>query len=187
MSEQTFVHLITFSSVDPGSGAFMTPGSGIRHGKNPIRDEHPRSFFRESLETVFLVKKYLLMRIRIRDLFDPGSGLNIPDPQHWLFLFFFSCCRIKPEDFQQERANSGCHVTACEIVRDFGSCFVRLGLWISRPQLLFHSLVLCVTLTSIFISWTLSTCLAPFLEEMQYKVLFSYGKYQNYVYWRLLI
>jgi hypothetical protein len=68
VSEQTFVHLITFSSVeDPGSGAFLTPGSGIRHGKNPIRGEHPRSFFRESLETVFLVKKYLL--------YGSGSGI----------------------------------------------------------------------------------------------------------------
>jgi hypothetical protein len=45
---------------------------------------------------------------------DLRSGINIPDTQHLLFLFFFSCCRIKPEDFQQERANSGCYVMACE-------------------------------------------------------------------------
>jgi hypothetical protein len=30
---------------DPGSGAFLTPGSGM--GKKQIRDEHPRSFFQE--------------------------------------------------------------------------------------------------------------------------------------------
>jgi hypothetical protein len=62
-----------------------------------IRDENPESFFRE-LCISFLSYKYLnsLMRIRIRDLFnpgsgirdgkktDPGSGINIPDPPHWL-------------------------------------------------------------------------------------------------------
>jgi hypothetical protein len=44
----------------------------------------------ESLETIFCVKKYLnsLVWIRIRNLFDPGSGMeklgsgiSIPDPQ----------------------------------------------------------------------------------------------------------
>jgi hypothetical protein len=35
-------------SADPGSGAYLTPRSGIRYGKNP----------------------------------DPGSRINIPDPQH---------------------------------------------------------------------------------------------------------
>ncbi len=47
-SEQTFVHLTTFFSVenpDPGSGVFFTGGSGIR-------DEYPRSFFREITSSV---------------------------------------------------------------------------------------------------------------------------------------
>ncbi len=36
------------SVADPRSGAFFTPGSGIRVGKKIwIRDEHPRSFFQE--------------------------------------------------------------------------------------------------------------------------------------------
>jgi len=62
-----------------------------------IRDEQPRSYFLE-LRNHFFGLKYLnsLMRIRdpgweqfgsgIRDgkKSDPGSGINIPDPQHWL-------------------------------------------------------------------------------------------------------
>jgi hypothetical protein len=32
---------------DPGSGAFLTHGSGSEMEKIRIRDEHPRSFFRE--------------------------------------------------------------------------------------------------------------------------------------------
>jgi hypothetical protein len=32
--------------------------------------------FAESLETVFWVKKNSLIRIRIRDLLDPGSGME---------------------------------------------------------------------------------------------------------------
>jgi hypothetical protein len=64
--------------------------------KNPAwkkmwtRDEHPRSFVRE-LRNSFRVKntKMLLNGSGIRNLFDPGSGMeifgsgiNIPDPQH---------------------------------------------------------------------------------------------------------
>jgi hypothetical protein len=30
------------------------------------------------------------MRIRIRDLFDPGSGINISDPQNWIHFLPFS-------------------------------------------------------------------------------------------------
>jgi hypothetical protein len=56
---------------DPGSGAFLIPGSGIQirdPGKIWIRDEHPRSFLRE-LRNSILGKKFLnsLLRIRIRD------------------------------------------------------------------------------------------------------------------------
>jgi hypothetical protein len=62
-----------------------------------IRDEHPGSYFRE-LRNNFWVKINLnsLMRIRIRYLLDPGSGIQdekiriqdagsgiiTPDPQH---------------------------------------------------------------------------------------------------------
>ncbi len=59
-----------------GSGASLTSGSGIR-----IRVVHPGSYFRE-LRKMFLVKI-----LKIFDA-DPGwkkigSGINIPDPQHW--------------------------------------------------------------------------------------------------------
>jgi hypothetical protein len=59
--------------VDPNSGAFLTPGSGILDPwwvKDMIRiqDEHPGSYFRE-LRNNFLGYKYLnfFLRIRIRD------------------------------------------------------------------------------------------------------------------------
>ncbi len=92
---------------DPGSGAFLTLGSGMskksRSGSGiRIRNEHSGSYLRE-LRTNFLgLLRYLnyLMRIwiwepesffflgsGIRDgqNSDPGSGINIPDPQHrWM-------------------------------------------------------------------------------------------------------
>jgi hypothetical protein len=57
---------------DPGSRTEMgkKSGSGIM-----IRDEHPLSFFRE-LRNSFLVQKYLNSLMRIRDIFDPGSGME---------------------------------------------------------------------------------------------------------------
>jgi hypothetical protein len=102
---------------DPGSSAFLTPGSGIRDGKQigsgfriRIRDDQPGSYFLE-LRNHFLELKYLNSLVRIRDpgsgmetifwvkilkFFDSdadpdpgsgmekfGSGINIPDPQHW--------------------------------------------------------------------------------------------------------
>jgi hypothetical protein len=76
-------------------------GSGIR-----IQDERPGSYFRE-LKKQFLGLKYLnsLMRIRdpgwkqfgsgIRDgkKSDPGSEINIPDPQHCLVPQTVPCKR----------------------------------------------------------------------------------------------
>jgi hypothetical protein len=48
---------------DPGSGGFLTPGSGIRDGLkvSGFRDEQPGSYFLE------LRKKYLNSLMRIRD------------------------------------------------------------------------------------------------------------------------
>jgi hypothetical protein len=53
---------------DPGSGAFLTHGSGSEMEKSGSGMNIP-DHFSESLETVFRVKQYLnsLMRIRIRD------------------------------------------------------------------------------------------------------------------------
>jgi hypothetical protein len=47
------VVLVSFADLDPGPGAFLTPGSGM--GKKiqiRIRDEQPGSYFRH-LETIF--------------------------------------------------------------------------------------------------------------------------------------
>jgi hypothetical protein len=46
---------VCYEVSDPGSGAFLTTGTGIRDGKIRIRDEHPRLFFRE-LRNSFRVK-----------------------------------------------------------------------------------------------------------------------------------
>ncbi len=78
------------------SGAFLTPGSGMskRSGSGSgirIRDEQPESYFRELRDHFFAVK-YLHSLMRIRDGKNRfgsgikkklGSGINIPDPQHW--------------------------------------------------------------------------------------------------------
>ncbi len=67
---------------DPGLGAFLTPGSGIRDGRKSasgsgIRDEQPGSYFL-SLETIFM----LFLGLKYFDE-DPGSGMEtvrIRDP-----------------------------------------------------------------------------------------------------------
>ncbi len=72
---------------DPGLGAFLTPGSGIRDGRKStsgsrIRDEQPGSYFFELRNHFlpFLGLKYLNSLMRIQD---PGSGMEtvrIRDP-----------------------------------------------------------------------------------------------------------
>jgi hypothetical protein len=101
------MYIVHSSVADPD------PGSGIGYLFDPwirdpgwkkvsirIRDEQPGSYFLE-LFLLFWGLKYLnsLMRIRdpgwrqfgsgIRDgkKSDPGSGINIPDPQHWYTVF----------------------------------------------------------------------------------------------------
>jgi hypothetical protein len=74
--------------VDPdlGPGAFLTLGSGMDKNSRSGSGNNITDHISESWD-----KKYLnsSMRIRIRDLFDPGSGMekfgsgtNIPNPQH---------------------------------------------------------------------------------------------------------
>jgi hypothetical protein len=63
-----------------GSGAFLTPGSGIRDREKiriRIRDEQPGSYFLE-LRNHFLGLKYFnsLMRIRDGKNSDPGPGME---------------------------------------------------------------------------------------------------------------
>ncbi len=54
---------VPFWPLDPGSGMSKISGSG---------------------KTIFWIK-YLNYLTRIRNLFDPGSGINIPDPQNCLW------------------------------------------------------------------------------------------------------
>jgi hypothetical protein len=90
--------LIRVADPDPRSGAFLIPGSGI--GKK-IRIRNNPDHTSESLETIFGLK-YVNSLMRIRDPgwkkfgswiwdwdeknSDPGSGINILDPQHWFQL-----------------------------------------------------------------------------------------------------
>ncbi len=100
---------------DPGSGAFLTPGSGIWDPRW-VESQHPDPgsgmnnldpFFK-SLETIFIcffwvkILKFFdadpgsgMETGRIRDpgwkkvgsgIGDPGFGINISDPQHWYML-----------------------------------------------------------------------------------------------------
>jgi hypothetical protein len=62
---QLVFRILTFSVAepDPGSGAFLTPGSGIR-----IRDEQSGSYFLELRNHFFGLKKL--------KFFDAGSGME---------------------------------------------------------------------------------------------------------------
>ncbi len=71
---------------DPGSGAFdpLILNPRWKKSGSGIRDEYPGSYFRE-LGKICLVKNTWnsLMRIRIRDLFDPGSGIFLTLDPGW--------------------------------------------------------------------------------------------------------
>jgi hypothetical protein len=79
-----FVNCTILADPDPGSGAFLAPGSGMNN---------PNHISAESIETIFWVKRLKFFdaepglkkfAIRIRDgkNSNPGPGINIPDPQH---------------------------------------------------------------------------------------------------------
>ncbi len=84
------------SIADSGSGAFLTPGSGMGKKSGSVSGMNNPDHISWSLETIFLGLQYSnsLMRIRepgwkkfgsgIRDgkKSDPGSRIYIPDPQH---------------------------------------------------------------------------------------------------------
>jgi hypothetical protein len=82
---------ITFSAKvlrirDPGSGAFLTPGSGMGKKSGSGSGMNNPDHISKSLETIFWVK--------ILKFFDAdpgwkkfGSGINIPAPQHYIFLY----------------------------------------------------------------------------------------------------
>jgi hypothetical protein len=88
--------------VDPGSGVFLTPGSGM--GKKSESGMNNPDHISERLETIFRVK-ILKILIRMRDAewkkfgsgildrknSDPGwkigSGINISIPQYWSIYY----------------------------------------------------------------------------------------------------
>ncbi len=80
---------------DPVSSAFLTPGSGMGNKSGSGSGMNNTDHISESLEAIILVKK-----LKFFDA-DPGwkkfgSGINIPDPQHWLTEFRNFQIRIQP-------------------------------------------------------------------------------------------
>jgi hypothetical protein len=73
---------ISAADQDPGCGAFLTPGSGIgkksRSGSGLKILDHILE-----LRNHFFGLKDLNFLMRIRDGKKVGSGMFIPDPQHW--------------------------------------------------------------------------------------------------------
>jgi hypothetical protein len=88
---------------DPGLGAFLTPGSGIRDVRKSasgfgsgIRDNNPGLYFLELRNHFFAFFGVKILKffdedpgwrqfgsgIRNGKKSDPGSGINIPDPPH---------------------------------------------------------------------------------------------------------
>jgi hypothetical protein len=81
--------------VDPGSGDFLAPGSGIRDGKKSGSGMNIPDYFSESLETVLglMILEFFYTNLDLGSIIFlirdpgwknsvPGSGINIPDPQH---------------------------------------------------------------------------------------------------------
>ncbi len=76
---------------DPGSGLILSPGSGILDGKNPksgsgmnILDVSFRTWYQ------FFSTFWGLKILKFFDAHpDPGSEINIPDPQHYCWMFSF--------------------------------------------------------------------------------------------------
>jgi hypothetical protein len=90
---------------DPGSGAFLTPRSGMgKKSVSGIRDEQPGSYFLE-LRNHFLGLKYSNSLMRIRDpgweQFGSGKkvgfGIKIPDPQHCPVVVLTTEVPYRPE------------------------------------------------------------------------------------------
>jgi hypothetical protein len=84
--------------MDPGSGAFLTLGSGMGKKSGSGSGMNNPDQISESLETILWVKilKFFeadpgseMEKIRIRGGKNsyPGSGINIPDPQPFFHVF----------------------------------------------------------------------------------------------------
>jgi hypothetical protein len=93
MSSHLFYILyVSVADSDPGSGAFLIPGSGMGKKSGSGSGMNNPDHISESLETMFGLK-YFNSFVRIRDpgwkkfgsgirVEKFGSGINIPDPQH---------------------------------------------------------------------------------------------------------
>jgi hypothetical protein len=90
------------SDADPeqGSGAFLTPGSGMGKKSGSGSGMNNPVNISKSLETIFWVK---ILKFSYADPgsgiwdgqnSDTGSGINIPDPQHWAKHCQFDHCII---------------------------------------------------------------------------------------------
>jgi hypothetical protein len=73
--------LTSVADPDPGSGAFLTPGSWIRIEKKSRSGLIIPDHFYESLEIVFIVKKYLNSFVDADP--DPGSGILLTMDPGW--------------------------------------------------------------------------------------------------------
>jgi hypothetical protein len=87
----TTMIFVSVADPDTGSGAFLTPGSGMGIKSGSGSGMNNPDHISESLETIFWVKilKFLdadpstgMGKIRIPVWKNFGSGLNIPDTQH---------------------------------------------------------------------------------------------------------
>jgi hypothetical protein len=89
--------LCSVADLDPESGAFLTPGSGIRN-------EQPGSYFLERKNHFFGLKYLNSLQIRGPGCKKVGYGINIPDLQHW-FCDFFITLSLKNDVNVPSRSN----------------------------------------------------------------------------------
>jgi hypothetical protein len=68
---------------DPGSGAFLTTGSGIRDGKKPGSGMNNSYHISESLKTIFWVEILKFFDADQRDGKNSNRDDKSSDPQHW--------------------------------------------------------------------------------------------------------
>jgi hypothetical protein len=113
---------------DPGSGALFTPGSGIRNRffsgsriPNPYIWGHIEIFLGENFNNSLKIGFWTGNRDPGRGKNqDPGTGINIPDPPHWLFLLGCNTCL-------------NVNVTDFKIWKPVFRIRIQLGLWIRIP------------------------------------------------------
>ncbi len=106
------ISVLRIRAPDPGSCTFLTPGSGMGkkiHISDPGLGITIQDYFSASISFNILGLNYLSSLLRIRCLFEPGSGMensnsgsgiNIPDPSQRFFftqhLISFNTCPFVP-------------------------------------------------------------------------------------------